>query len=167
MFQKSVIKACNSRNNLWSAKVQSRLLLVNDLPAADAIYHQACSVNFRKGDPVPKKYQYNPKDELRYKPLGHPKEKDKLDAFLKVCKLFEENDELVCAQQLVTKMKDFLPVGSEPYSERYMLQKLKEVFFGNIIVFSKYGLPNILTMGETVADIILDYQKKKKLEDPE
>lgn len=46
MFQNSVIKACNSRNDLWSAKVQSRLLLVNDLPAARAIYHQACSVNF-------------------------------------------------------------------------------------------------------------------------
>ncbi|CAH1111709.1 unnamed protein product [Psylliodes chrysocephalus] len=82
MFQKSVMKACNSINDLWSEKVQSRLLLVNDLPAADAIYHQACSVNFRKGDLIPKKYQDNSKDELRHKPLGRPMEKDKLDAFL-------------------------------------------------------------------------------------
>lgn len=80
-------------------------------------------------------------------------EKEKLDAFLEVCKWFKEYDEPVCAQQLVTKMKDFLPVDSE----HHMLQKLNEIFFGNIIVFSKYGLPN---MGETVTDIILDYQKK-------
>ncbi|CAH1103809.1 unnamed protein product [Psylliodes chrysocephalus] len=85
---------------------------VNDLPAADAIYHQACSVNFRKGDLIPKKYQDNSKDELRYKPLGRPMEKDKLDPFLEVCKWFKENDEPVCAQQLVTKMKDFLPVDA-------------------------------------------------------
>lgn len=61
MFQKSVLKACNSRNDLWSAKVQSRLLLVNDLPAADAIYHQACSVNFRKGDRSQKSTKIIPK----------------------------------------------------------------------------------------------------------
>ncbi|CAH1110828.1 unnamed protein product [Psylliodes chrysocephalus] len=160
------MKACNSRNDLRSARVQFRLLLVNDLPAIDVIYHQACSVNFRKGDPISKVPKYS-KDELRYKPLGRPMEKDKLDAFPEVCKWFKENDEPVCAQQLVIKIKDFLPVGSEPYSERHMLQKLKEHFFGNIIVFSKYGLPNMITIGKTVADIILNYQKKKKLEDPE
>ncbi|CAH1100854.1 unnamed protein product [Psylliodes chrysocephalus] len=54
---------------------------VNGLAAANAIYHQACSVNFRKGDPIPKKYQDNSKDELRYKPLGPPMEKDKLGFF--------------------------------------------------------------------------------------
>ncbi|CAH1109750.1 unnamed protein product [Psylliodes chrysocephalus] len=43
-------------------------------------------------------------------------------------------------------------------------KSLKNIFFGNIIVSSKYGLPN---MDETVANIILDYQKKQKLEDPE
>lgn len=88
-------------------------------------------------------------------------EKERLDAFLELCKWLKENDEPVCAQQLVTKMKNFLPVGSEPYSERHMLQNIKEFFLGNIIVYSKYGLPNMITMGKTVPDIILDYQKKK------
>lgn len=167
MFQNSVMKACNSRNDLWSANVQSRLLSVNDLPAADAIYHQACSVNFRKGDPIPKKYRDDSQDELRCKPLGRPAEKEKHDAFLEVCRWFQGNDEPVSVQQLVTKMKDFLPVDNEPYSNRHMLQKLKEHFFGNIIVSKNDGMPNMVTMGQTVANILLDYQKQKKLEDPE
>ena len=89
MFQNSVMKACNSRNDLWSANVQSRLLSVNDLPAADAIYHQACSVHFRKGDPIPKKYRDDSQDELRCKPLGRPADKEKHDAFLEVCRWFQ------------------------------------------------------------------------------
>ncbi|KAF5289448.1 hypothetical protein FQR65_LT11821 [Abscondita terminalis] len=72
-YQKSVMKACNSRNDLWLLKVQSRLLLVNNLLAA-------FSVDFTKDDPIPKKYQHtrNSQDELRYKPLGRPVEKRKL-----------------------------------------------------------------------------------------
>lgn len=72
MFQNSVMKACNSRNDLWSANVQSRLLSVNDLPENDAIYHQACSLNFRKGEQTAKKYRDDSQDELLCKPLGRP-----------------------------------------------------------------------------------------------
>lgn len=67
-----VHKACNSRNDLWSANVQSRLLSVNDLPENDAIYHQACSLNFRKGEQTAKKYRDDSQDELLCKPLGRP-----------------------------------------------------------------------------------------------
>lgn len=167
MFQNSVMKACEARNDLWSTYVQSRLLSVNDLPAADAIYHQACSVNFRKGDPILKKYQDDTQDELRCKPLGRPAEKEKHDAFLEVCSWFQKNDEPVSVQQLATKMKDFLPVGNQPYSYRHMLQKLEEHFFGSIIASKKDGMPNIVTMGQTVNNILSQYQKQVKLEDPE
>ncbi|KAL5020675.1 hypothetical protein ScPMuIL_002240, partial [Solemya velum] len=52
-FQGTVTKICESRNDEWSRAVYGRILSVNDLPAADAVYHQSCSVNFRTGKQVP------------------------------------------------------------------------------------------------------------------
>lgn len=167
MFQNSIMKACNSRNDVWSANVQTRLLSVSDLPAANAIYHQACSVNFRKGDLIPKKYQDDSESESSCKPLGRPAVKTKHDAFLEVCQWFQENDEPVSVQQLVTKMEDFLPQDNEPYSNRHMLKKLEEHFSGNIIISKMEGMPTVVALGQTAANILLDYRMKKKLVDPE
>lgn len=38
---------CDERRDEWSAEVRGRIESVNDLHAADAVYHQSCSVNFR------------------------------------------------------------------------------------------------------------------------
>ena len=47
------------RNDSWSTNVLSRIQFVQDLHAADAVYHQKCSVNFRTGksllSPIPNK----------------------------------------------------------------------------------------------------------------
>ena len=37
----------------WAQKVRGRIGYVNDLHAADAVYHQACSVNFRTHKQIP------------------------------------------------------------------------------------------------------------------
>ena len=42
-------KICRERNDSWSTNVLSRIQFVQDLHAADAVYHQKCSVNFRTG----------------------------------------------------------------------------------------------------------------------
>ena len=41
-FQASVLQACRSRKDKWSDAVYGRIAFVNDLHAADAIYHQQC-----------------------------------------------------------------------------------------------------------------------------
>lgn len=46
-FQKNILMICNERRDEWSAEVPGRMECVNDLRAADAVYHQSCSVNFR------------------------------------------------------------------------------------------------------------------------
>lgn len=167
MFQNSIMKVCNSRNDVWSANVQTRLLSVSDLPAANAIYHQACSVNFRKGDLIPKKYQDDSESESSCNSLGRPAVKTKHDAFLEVFQWFQENDEPISVQQLVTKMEDFLPQGNEPYSNRHMLKKLEVHFSGNIIISKMEGMPTVVAFGQTAANTLLDYRMKKKLVDPE
>lgn len=53
--------------------VKARLLHVRDLPAAEAVYHQTCSVNFRTKKQIPQVYALNqppskrggPKDDVK------------------------------------------------------------------------------------------------------
>lgn len=46
-FQKAVVDICKQRSDVWSSEVERRVNSALDLPAADAVYHQCCSVNFR------------------------------------------------------------------------------------------------------------------------
>jgi hypothetical protein len=52
-FQINIEKICRERNDSWSTNVLSRIQFVQDLHAADAVYHQKCSVNFRTGKCLP------------------------------------------------------------------------------------------------------------------
>ena len=52
-FQDFIAQICKERNDEWSEIVLGRLEYAQDLHAADAVYHQACSVNFRTGKQVP------------------------------------------------------------------------------------------------------------------
>lgn len=44
-FQQNILMMCDERRDEWSAEVRGRVEIVNDLHAADAVYHQSCSVN--------------------------------------------------------------------------------------------------------------------------
>lgn len=55
-FQKSIVKACDDRNDddEWAEKIRGRLAFAVDLPAVEAIYHQVCNINFRTGKQIPR-----------------------------------------------------------------------------------------------------------------
>ena len=55
-FQDKILHDCVERNDNWANEVHCRLTQVLDLPAAEAVYHQACSVNLRTGKNVPKAF---------------------------------------------------------------------------------------------------------------
>ena len=40
----------------WNDIVQARIMQVHYLPAADAVYHQTCGVNFHTGNQIPKMF---------------------------------------------------------------------------------------------------------------
>ena len=46
-IKETILKICQEQADSWSDVVKARILHVHDLHAADAIYHQTCSVNFR------------------------------------------------------------------------------------------------------------------------
>ena len=51
-FQETIMEECKRMNNKWSEKVMTRIESVHDLPAADVVYHQICSNNFRTGKSI-------------------------------------------------------------------------------------------------------------------
>ena len=64
---------------------------VSDLHAADAVYHQCCSGNFRTGRSIPKKFCVERRDTSN---LGRPQEHR--PEFLEVLKFLEkQSDELI------------------------------------------------------------------------
>ena len=106
-----------------------RLEYAQDLHAADAVYHQACNVNFRTGKQVPQKYgtdgnENGPKRLWQ----GRPVDTAKTTAFLKVAQFLEENDEeQITIADLTKKMEEYLEDSEEhAYSAKYMKAKLQE-----------------------------------------
>ena len=79
-YEDKIQQVCKVRNDEWAETVRGRLEFVQDLHAADAVYHQACSVNFRTRKQIPKKHG-NDTDSKPAK--GRPTNKVKSKAFLK------------------------------------------------------------------------------------
>ena len=61
-FQINIEKICRERNDSWSTNVLSRIQFLQDLYAADTVYHQKCSVNFRT------EKVYHPQHQIRRRP---------------------------------------------------------------------------------------------------
>ena len=114
-FQDSIAQICKERNDEWSEMVLGRQEYAQDLHAADAVYHQACSVNFHTGKQVPLQHcSDDGSDKDTKRPWqGRPDDTGKATAFLKVVKFLEENDEeQITITDLVNKMQEYLQ-GSE------------------------------------------------------
>ena len=86
-FQDKIQEACKVSNDEWAETVQGRLEFAQDL---HAVYHQACSVNFRTGKQSAKKHG---KDTDSKRAKGRPMDTVKSKAFLKVTEFLVENDE--------------------------------------------------------------------------
>ena len=67
----TILAICSERRDPWSDAVQARIMHIHDLPAADAMYHQTCSVNFRTGKQFPKVFVIEEPDRKK-KRLGRP-----------------------------------------------------------------------------------------------
>ena len=166
-FKETVLAICHERADDWAEKVKARLLFVNDLPAADAVYHQQCSVNFRTNKNIPAAQQKHPECSSKTK-LGRPIEDERTEAFLDVASFLEENDyEQITITDLVDVMKTkLLDSDYEAYSYNYMKQKLQQ-HFGDIIILTDInGKPNVVTFRTTARKVLQDYYSQRK-EDPE
>jgi len=167
-FQNIVLHSCAQRKDEWSTLVSGRIAYAHDLIAADAVYHQSCNVNFRTGKQVPQQHSSGLGSVAKKQRLGRPKEAERYEAFLLVAKYLEENDdEQITITDLIEKMETGL-LGSEvaAYGFTHMKSKLMEHFGDNIIITELNGKPNVVTFRRTAANILHDFYKEQKKEDP-
>jgi len=153
---------CKERKDYWAGQVESRLHCVSDLHAADAVYHQQCSVNFRTGKQIPQQFQTsdNTLQSSSGKP-GRPEDAAQSTAFLSVVNYLEEyDDEQITIGDLINKMSVFLKENksySDPYSFRHMKRKLNDYFGNRIIIAEVCGKANVVTFRATASSILEKY----------
>ncbi|KAK3101781.1 hypothetical protein FSP39_006288 [Pinctada imbricata] len=155
-FQDKIVDICHKRNDTWGLEVLSRVSGVNDLPAADALYHQQCSVNFRTGRNMPKTAS-TPQDKKRF---GRPKENLTQEGFLSAMEYLKENDDgQLTVQDLVGKMSE--TCGEEKsYSTKYMKTRIKEHFDDEVVISYGPGKPNFVTLRRKAISILEEFHKK-------
>ena len=152
-FQRTVINHCIQRGDQWADDVRRRLNHIFDLPAADAIYHQQCSVNFRTGKGIPKAYQTAKCVTPTMKSPGRPQDKEQTEAFVKVMQFLElTTSETLTVNDLVSEM--FKVCGDKAYSTKHMKTKIIEHFGDNVVISSIDGRRDIVTLKSNAASII-------------
>ena len=119
---------CHRRGDAWAESIEARRLHVHDLPAADAIYHQECSVNFHTDKQIPTVHQTSEAC------MGRSQADERTDAFLEVASFLEENDdEQITINDLINRIEHNLANSEhEAYSYLHMKSKLHEHFGSRI-----------------------------------
>jgi hypothetical protein len=154
---------CEDRNDDWAVAVRGRIESINDLHAADASYHQTCSVNFRTSKALPKAFSPDSKAEGN---RGRPRNFDKEYHFQKVIEYLQENrDGQIAIKDLVNMMNDFC--AETVYSPVHLKRKLKDHFGDNIIITDINGKSSVVTLRETAKSILQAFYSRPKNEDPE
>ncbi|WAR20764.1 hypothetical protein MAR_014738 [Mya arenaria] len=157
-FQLQINSICTKRADEWANTIRSRLKTVNDLPAADALYHQTCSVNFRTMKAMPATYLQDLSAEKRFR--GRPVSLNTQSAFHSVIKYLEDNDnEQITMTDLAAKMKE--TCGDEAFGTVHLKQKLREHFGDSIIITDLSGKRNVVTLRHTASSILHDFYKQQ------
>ena len=168
-FQDSKRKACKERNDQWA--VLGRLEYAQDLHAADTVYHETCSVNFRTGKSIPIQYSSESGNSAAKKSNqgGRPVDTVKSSAFMKVVHYLEEIDEeQTTVADLTQKMGEFLEeTGVEPYSVVYMKSKMQDHFKDKIVITTINGIDNVVTFKQTAQSVINEFYYKPREENYE
>jgi hypothetical protein len=161
-FQVKLHEVCSVRKDQWSETVLGRLASVNDLRAADAVYHKQCYSNFCTGKDIPRKVDTG--DKVKKRKVGRPENEDKKHAFWKVVEYLEQHgDELITVDELVTKMTEYLVnTGQEPFSSKHMKTKLKEHFGEKILITLINGKPSVVTLRDTANSILCAFHQEQK-----
>ncbi|WAR13714.1 hypothetical protein MAR_003819 [Mya arenaria] len=71
-----ILTSCNERGDAWADIVKGIVFHVHDLHAADAVYHQVCSVNIRTKKQMPADHRRTSETEVKNQNMvGHKNRK--------------------------------------------------------------------------------------------
>ena len=148
------MQVCTERSDTWVHTIRGIIEFAQDVHAADAIYHQVCSINLRTGKQLPSTFQATPGEKKRC--IGRPIDTAKECAFIKVTKYLEDNDdEQITIGDLVNKMKDKCEQDIDIYTEKHMKRKLADHFGSRIVIASINVKTDVVTFRNTASTIIL------------
>lgn len=166
-FQSTISDKCQKRQDAWADGVHGKIQYCQDLHAADAVYHQECSVNFRTDKEIPKAHAKD--DSSKGVKRGRPSNADREAVFGQVMQYLQENDdEQITINGLVKRMEDGLKgTDSLPYSSKHMKRRLQEQFGDEVIIAEIDGKPNVVTLRSTAEKILHDFYFLPKKDDPE
>ena len=161
-FGRTILECCEDRADEWAYAVKGKINFYGgDLPARDCVYHHSCSINFRNGKDIPRKYKISSGDSKR---SGRPENEARYQAFREACDTLEwGDDEQISVSDLVKIMENKLAETEfSAYSPRYMKDKVLELFGEDIEVTGKCGESDILTYRPKVAAILRRYYDQPK-----
>ena len=165
----TLAEQCRNRNDEWGITVLGRLnAITSDLHAADSVYHNICSVNFRTGKNLPIRFltedYCNDRKPAKRTRLGRPADDIRLEAFFDAAQQFEESDyDQVTIADISNKMVELLEgTNLEPYGHQYLKQVLRQ-HYGDRVIISK----SVITFRQTAEVILHDYYKLPQNQDPE
>lgn len=165
-FKDKIIEACDKYENDWVDTVRDRVVYAHDLPAADAVYHQLCSVNFRTGKQIPHLFKTKVVQRASKYPRfsGRPKDLIRAESFLKIAEYLEQNDdEQTTVGDLILKMSEYTEAENcDPYSFKYMKTELVKHFGDKIIITEICGKQNVVTFRSTASKILFDFHHRQK-----
>ncbi|VDI06570.1 Hypothetical predicted protein [Mytilus galloprovincialis] len=155
-FQCKIEDICRQREDEWALEVRGRLAFVQDLHAADALYHQTCSVNFRTLKQTP--LAFSPPAKKAKTQAG--RKSSLSESFLFAAKYLQQNeDEQITVADLVTKMSEHCGID-DAYGVQHMKNKLQEHFGDKVIISEINGKPNVVTFRNTVRSILQEFYEQ-------
>jgi len=155
-FQQMWAEIKNMWNHALAHDVSGRIASIIDLPAADALYHQSCSVNFRTKRQIPKAFQSDVSPCKIQKSPGRPEAIDTNEAFKIVISYIEENEgSVLTMNELINLMEE--TCGERTYSYKHMKSKLLNHFGDSISVSSFGNTETKVTLKRKASEIIHEF----------
>ena len=149
----TILRSCETRLQFnaaedWAVSVKARITNCSDLIAFEARYHQNCRVQF---------------SALKFtnttKPVGRPKDIDKITAFELTCNWLEYESSIQTVSRFAEKMKE-LSNAQEPYVNRHIKHLLTKKYHSNVIIKNMgAGKEDLITFEDTAKNIMEEHFK--------
>ena len=147
-IHKLTLDICKTRDDETGRIVETRLLGVSDLVAAEAKYHVSCRIKFE--NPLPE-----------YATPGRPISSTKTILFENACKILEDDMELYTVTEFHELMSK---LGDDVYSVKITQMKLKEKYKESMRLVTREGKSNIILLNRTAKILCEKWYEDRKLD---
>ena len=145
-IHKQTLAICEARDDVTSKTVETRLLSVNDLVAAEARYHISCRTKFE--NPLPE-----------YATPGLPVSLSKTVLFEKACEVMENDMNLYTVSEFHALMSKS---GDDVYTPRMVKMKLKQKYKECVKFATRDGKSDIILLDRTTKILSEDWYNNRK-----